>query len=168
MSKTLDLVKEFLDSIPGFIRDLEPHNPYLEVTQDVPIPVWKTVKDFHVTENDLGNGFIVKGHLAVPMVDLITFFTGWHIFVGANRGRSDDELYEEYLQYNKNLISDFNLKEFCDNFSDFYLEFLNNSGLDEDSLEISADSVILKNDSAVSGFDVINESALDEDEPVGQ
>lgn len=144
----LSLIKDFLDSIPGFISDLEPDNNYLKA-EGLSDGIWKVLDSYSVVPNDAGNGFIVEGRLVVSLNDLI-MLPVWHIYKSHHTDLLDDALYEMYLSENPNFCSKFDLKAFCDTFSDFYLEFLNDAGISEESLTITSNSIECSVDTAVS------------------
>ena len=155
MESLLGLLKEFLESIPQFLSDLAPDDEYLKAP-GLPNGAWKTLVNYVIEDSDKGDGFIVSGKLAIPLVDLI-MFSGWHVYKQANPGVNDDALYEMYIADNPNVASEFNLEDFCTRFNDFYLEFLNNAGIDEKDIELDGNSVRLVN------IDLEPETELSED-----
>ena len=157
MNVYMQSIKDFLDSIPKFVKDLEPGNDYLKAT-GMPKGVWKTLDKFSVKEREDFSGFDVSGRLAVPLSDLIRYMPGWHDYISVHPNKPVGEVYELYLSQNSAAVSEFSLKEFCEKFNDFYLDFLNESGIGEDDLEIFDGSIILKGGAG---------SEQQEEDPVG-
>ena len=161
MSEVLNSIKEFLDSIPEFLGNLEPGNEYLAVT-GAPEGVWKALKPYTVEENETGDGFNVIGRLAVPLTDLILRCPGWVEYKSHYPNIMDNKLYEQFLTDNPNFISTFNLEEFCKIFEEFYSEFLNDAGISESDIILSGNSIKLNTGSTVVPIDVNEEDAVND------
>ena len=161
MESLLGLLKEFLESIPQFLSDLEPDDEYLKAP-GLPNGAWKTLVDYVIEDNDKGDGYTVSGKLAIPLTDLI-MFSGWHVYKQSKPGVNDDALYEMYIADNPNVSSEFNLEDFCTRFSDFYSEFLNDAGIDEKNIELDGNSVRFVNIDSEPETELSDDSIDDED-----
>ena len=139
MSK-LESIKEFLDSIPQFVRDLELDDPYLAVPHYKNF--YRYLQDYKVTELP-GAGFEVSAYRAPDTTDLI-LYPLWHTYA-AKLGSNDFQMiYEGFLQEYPVFKAEFSLEEFCNTFSDFYLEFLNDAGFNEDDVEVAGNQILVK------------------------
>lgn len=125
--------KEFLESIPQFIRDLEPGNEFTAVP-DYHILMFP--QDFTVLESF--NSFVVSGFMAPDVSDLSLLPT-W------DASSTDPENYYQFLDANPRFKKPFNLKEFCDKFEDFYLDFLNDAGIPEEAVTITESKLTIDN-----------------------
>jgi len=139
MDAKVNAIREFLESIPQFIRDLDIEDEYLKISDDQ--VSLRYPQDFNVVELEDAVGFKCTGFMAPDKSDLVQQ-DDWHTLMSEKNIVDQSVVYREYLNAHPALRSDFDLKEFLDLYSDFYFEFLNEAGIDEDDVEIDDNSFI--------------------------
>lgn len=157
----IESIREFLESIPQFIADLEPGDEYTS-GENLPNGMWKTLQGFEVEETGTGNGFNVSGFLAPPLPSIITL-SGWHNYKANNRNTPDDSLYMSFVASN-GLMTSFVLEDFCERFSDFYNEFLNDGGFVDNEVVVSGNSISLVEVPETSFDEAVDSETVSTDE----
>ena len=140
----MSMLRDFLDEVQEKIVSAEPGEPYLAIP-GAPENVWKTLYDYSYSELDSGDGFECTGDLVIQMTD-VRNWPGWREYVNVHQselkpGESTEKIYVKFISETEGLKTPFVLEEFVQAYENFYLDFLNEKGIEETDIEISGNVI---------------------------